>query len=224
MFREDFSEFELQDLMKEMDWLFDRKLKPQQERLVSKDLIYKLQLHYLPHERRFHLIKKGKVENEIKPQTPKGKQGKEFLAIESRQSHLNVVEKIAEDLVCERTPHLDLINYHFLIVNDFSLTSGMKSFSHDLYCVGKSVGEVRLTRRPQNLIMFDKEFSYETLSLFDCDGDNLEWFPPKEGGHKNNMFPFRTICGSPIFGNESVRIMNKGVRDNEKFLASKWLV
>ncbi|KAK5771527.1 hypothetical protein PVK06_047744 [Gossypium arboreum] len=42
---------------------------------VSKDLIDKLHLHYLPDERRFHLIEKGKVENEIKPQAPKGKQG-----------------------------------------------------------------------------------------------------------------------------------------------------
>ncbi|KAK5819357.1 hypothetical protein PVK06_024347 [Gossypium arboreum] len=138
---------------------------------VYKNLINKLQLHYLPDERRFHLIEKGKVDNEIKPQAPKGKQGKDFLAIESRQSHLNVVEKIVEDLVFERTPHLDLIYCHFFIVNDFSPTSGMKSFSHDLYCVGKSVGEVRLTRRPQNLIMFDKEFSCETLNLFDRDGN-----------------------------------------------------
>ncbi|KAK5794059.1 hypothetical protein PVK06_035252 [Gossypium arboreum] len=144
---------------------------------VSKDLIDKLQLHYLPNERRFHLIEKGKVENEIKPQAPKG----------------------------------------------------MKSFFHGLYCVGKSVGEVRLTRRPKNLIMFDKEFSCETLNLFDRDGnenyftlgDNLECFPSKKGEHENNMFPFRTICGYQVFGNESIRIMNKGVRDDEKYFASK---
>ncbi|KAK5785514.1 hypothetical protein PVK06_040106 [Gossypium arboreum] len=42
---------------------------------VFKDSSDKFQLHYLPDETRFHLIKKGKVENDIIPQVLKGKQG-----------------------------------------------------------------------------------------------------------------------------------------------------
>ncbi|KAK5793904.1 hypothetical protein PVK06_035078 [Gossypium arboreum] len=43
---------------------------------VSKGLCDKLQLHYLPNERRFRLLEKGKTENDIYPPLLKGKQDK----------------------------------------------------------------------------------------------------------------------------------------------------
>ncbi|KAH1039987.1 hypothetical protein J1N35_041730 [Gossypium stocksii] len=53
-------------------------------------------------------------------------------------------------------------------------------------------------------------------------GDNLKWYPSKEGGIANNLLPLRTICGSHVLGNDFVKFMNKGVRDDKRFFASKW--
>ncbi|KAK5775286.1 hypothetical protein PVK06_043159 [Gossypium arboreum] len=98
----------------------------------SRDSNDKFQLHYLPVERRFLLIEKVKVEDEIKPQVLKGKHGKDSLAIESWEPNLNDDEVIANDLVIERSPHFDLINCHPMInVDEVIPTSGIKSFSHD---------------------------------------------------------------------------------------------
>ncbi|KAK5836041.1 hypothetical protein PVK06_011781 [Gossypium arboreum] len=47
-----------------------------------------------------------------------------------------------------------------------------------------------------------------SISIFDP-GNDVRWYPLKEGGHGNNPSPFRTICGSLDFGNNSVLIMNK---------------
>ncbi|KAK5794131.1 hypothetical protein PVK06_035336 [Gossypium arboreum] len=86
------------------------------------------------------VVLKGKVEGEIIPQVLKGKQGKETLAIESRQSNWNAVEKIAGDLVFERYSHFDLVNCHSMIsVDDFVPTNSMKSFSYEKFCDGDTL-------------------------------------------------------------------------------------
>ncbi|KAH1083456.1 hypothetical protein J1N35_023217 [Gossypium stocksii] len=55
--------------------LVHRESNPSYTPNVFKDSSDKFQLHYLPDERRFHLIEKCKVEDEIIPQVLKGKQG-----------------------------------------------------------------------------------------------------------------------------------------------------
>ncbi|KAK8321231.1 hypothetical protein V6Z11_A12G088200 [Gossypium hirsutum] len=78
---------------------------------------------------RFKLINKGKIVDDLRPQMLKGNEGKCSIVIESQQSHLNVIDKIVEDLVFERAPHLELANCHSLIIDDFILNNGMKIFS-----------------------------------------------------------------------------------------------
>lgn len=64
---------------------------------------------------------------------------------------------------------------------------------------------------------------YKVIKLFhSCVGDNLKWYPSKKGGHANNLLSFRANCESHIFGNDLARFINKGVRDLERFFASKW--
>ncbi|KAH1064158.1 hypothetical protein J1N35_029145, partial [Gossypium stocksii] len=52
--------------------------------------------------------------------------------------------------------------------------------------------------------------------------DKSKWYPPKEGGYGNNLFPLRTICCSQVLGNNFVRLIKKGVCDLEKSFLSKW--
>ncbi|KAK5785602.1 hypothetical protein PVK06_040204 [Gossypium arboreum] len=108
---------------------------------VSKDSCGKFYLQYLPGERQFKLINEGKIVDDLNPQVLKSKQGKEFLAIESQQTDLNVVEKGTNDLVFKRSHNLDLANCHSLIFDEFILNSGMKSFSTSEYGIGKFVDE-----------------------------------------------------------------------------------
>ncbi|KAH1098678.1 hypothetical protein J1N35_015599 [Gossypium stocksii] len=53
-------------------------------------------------------------------------------------------------------------------------------------------------------------------------GDDVKWYPPKEGGRAKDLLSFRTIYGSWVFGNNFVRIINKRVCDLESFFLSKW--
>lgn len=53
-------------------------------------------------------------------------------------------------------------------------------------------------------------------SFHSCVGDTLNCFPLKEGGRGNNSISYRTICDFQSLGNDSIRIMNKRVRDLEK--------
>ena len=60
-------------------------------------------------------------------------------------------------------------------------------------------------------------------NLFYCFvGDDVRWYPPKEGWHANDLLSSRAICGSQNFENNSFRIMNKGDHDLENFFSSKW--
>ncbi|KAH1129806.1 hypothetical protein J1N35_001184 [Gossypium stocksii] len=63
---------------------------------------------------------------------------------------------------------------------------------------------------------------YRVTNLFySFVGDDMKRYPPKEGGHTNDL-SFRTIYGSWVFENNFARIMNKRVCDLEKIFSSKW--
>ncbi|KAH1038920.1 hypothetical protein J1N35_040663 [Gossypium stocksii] len=54
-------------------------------------------------------------------------------------------------------------------------------------------------------------------------GDNLKWYPSKEGGYANNLLSCRAVYDSHILESDFVRFMTNRVRDLERFVASKWL-
>ncbi|KAK5802853.1 hypothetical protein PVK06_030479 [Gossypium arboreum] len=134
---------------------------------VSKDYFDKFQLHYPPEERRFKLFSKGNIIDDFSPQLLKGKQGKGSLAFDFQQSHLNVIDKVAEDLALERAPHHDLSKCHSLIADEFILKYGMKSSSTNKYVVGKFDDEARLNWHEQNLDLCDKKMVSNLFVYYD---------------------------------------------------------
>ncbi|KAK5802819.1 hypothetical protein PVK06_030443 [Gossypium arboreum] len=127
---------------------------------------------------------RGKVECEITPQMLKGKQGKESLPIESRQSNLNAVEKIAGDLVFERSPQFDLVNcYSMVSVDDFIPTSAMKNFSYDKFCDGDTLkwfplkeGGHAINILSSRTISDSHIFGSDFVRFLNKRGRDLEWF------------------------------------------------
>ncbi|KAK5839654.1 hypothetical protein PVK06_008476 [Gossypium arboreum] len=138
---------------------------------VSKDSFGKFQLHFLPDERRFKFINKGKIVDELYPQVLKGKT---IYVFEPQQLKLNVVEKVTGDIVFKRPAYFALVNCHFLfVVDNFVLSGGMKSCLLDVFCIEKSVDAVRLIQlvqtldvTPRNGFLLEKEGMQTTYSLF----------------------------------------------------------
>ncbi|KAH1098677.1 hypothetical protein J1N35_015598 [Gossypium stocksii] len=110
---------------------------------VSKDSCGEIRLQYVPEERWFKLINKGKNLDDPSPPAFKSKQGKGSMGFKPQPTHLNVIGENAEYLVIEGTPHLDLSKHHSLIVDDYVLKSGMKNLTIDEYCNDKFVDVIR---------------------------------------------------------------------------------
>ncbi|KAH1091624.1 hypothetical protein J1N35_018881 [Gossypium stocksii] len=61
---------------------------------VFKESIDKFQLQYLADERRFHLIEKGKIVDDLSPPMLKSERGKGSMLIESRPFHLHDIGEL----------------------------------------------------------------------------------------------------------------------------------
>lgn len=84
---------------------------------------------------------------------------------------MNVVEKVAGDIVLKRPPYFVLVNcYSLFVVDNFVVNGGLKRCLLDVFCVETSIEDVELTQHIQNLDVCDRDHSHKKLVLFDCDG------------------------------------------------------
>ncbi|KAK5784754.1 hypothetical protein PVK06_039283 [Gossypium arboreum] len=96
--------------------------------------------------------------------------------------------------------------------------AGKTSFSNENYRIDKCVGEVNINQHKQFSNLYVKKLPCKTLSSIVCDGgDDVRWYPPKEGEYANDLLSFRAICGSQTIENDFVWIMNKRVCNLEIF-------
>ncbi|KAK5812748.1 hypothetical protein PVK06_028187 [Gossypium arboreum] len=124
---------------------------------VSKELVNKFQLHYLPKERRFTLVGKGNPS----PPVPQGKKGKCYKAFQYPSTYFSVCDYID-----------DMVNFHSLINGDvFVSNDGKESITNGNCGVDEHVGEVTLDWKLRNLAMRDSECSYKHFNFSDG-GDN----------------------------------------------------
>ncbi|KAH1122342.1 hypothetical protein J1N35_005502 [Gossypium stocksii] len=158
---------------------------------VPKNPCDEFQLQYLPDERRFHLIEKGKVEDEIKLQVLKGEQGKESLATKSRQSGLKVVNKIFDDLVFKRSSYFDLEHMFKLCITIpkvLSSSSSMLSLTFFIFVKVCDDGKFFASKWPNLRTNRLQEGGYDTnlvASCYDTTRRFKEW--PKLEGPKCKM-------------------------------------
>ncbi|KAK5845721.1 hypothetical protein PVK06_001931 [Gossypium arboreum] len=138
---------------------------------VSQGSFDKFQLHYLPKERWFKLIKEGKNESDIIPEVPKGKLGKDIVISKTSSTYLNACDYID-----------DIVDCHSLVNKDvFVLNVGNASIFNENRGIDEHVDEVKSKQPLQKLVVCDSgcpstqfdysDFGVDVYSLI-CYGKN----------------------------------------------------
>ncbi|KAK5771269.1 hypothetical protein PVK06_047459 [Gossypium arboreum] len=168
----------------------------------------KSQLHYLPDERQFHLIEKGKVEGEIIPHVLKGKQAITLLS---------QLEKLRRIIVFDPGDSWGFANWNIVNsrrLSDSGLLSSLQFLIHDIkvrpiFIFNPSIGTY------VQIVHNDSESSFKFIidavtNLFHFrEGDIWKSIPPKMGGQASNLFHFQDLCSFQVY-------------DDKKIFASKW--